>query len=122
MKQIALSIAPSGGYKGFGPLGTGSPDQAISTFTYFISSVIGLMTIVAVIWFVFTFFIGAIGIITAGGDKAAVEAARKKITNGIIGLVIVVSAIAIISFVGYLLGFTAVGGILNLNEMFTLIN
>ena len=105
---------PLGQLKGFGPLGT-PKDSGINTFANFISSAIGLMTIIAIIWFVFTFFIGAIGIISAGGDKNALEGARKKITTGLIGLVVVIAAIFIIQLIGTLLG---IGNILGLSQLF----
>ena len=98
-----IPLSPPGGFKGIGPLGnpTGS---GIETFTKFISSVVGLMTIIAIIWFVFTLITGAIAMITAGSDKQALESARKKITTGLIGLVITIAAIFLIDFIGYLIG------------------
>jgi len=92
-----------GGFKGIGPLGNPT-DTGIDTLTKFISSVIGLLTIVAIIWFVFTLITGAIAMITAGSDKQALESARKKITTGLIGLVITIAAIFLIDFIGYLIG------------------
>lgn len=120
--QKPIDIAPSGGFKGIGPLGAPSgaasgAGSGIEIFGRFISSVIGLMTIIAIIWFVFTFIIGAIGILASGGDKASLEGARKKITTGIIGLVVVISAIFIIKLIGALLGID----ILNLGWLFYLI-
>ena len=109
---------PLGQLKGFGPLGLEGDSLATNaslTFTKFINSTIGLMTIIAIIWFIFVFFIGAIGIITAGGDKNALESARKKITTGIIGLVVVIAAIFIIKLIGFLLG---IPDILNFNLLF----
>lgn len=105
-----------GTLKGFGTLGgeTTPIGTGIGIFTNLISSIIGLMTIIAFIWFVFTFLTGAIGIITAGGDKQALENARKRIVNGIIGVVIVISAIFIISLIGTLFGIQ----ILNLPYLF----
>lgn len=92
-----------GTLKGFGPLGT-PQGNGIINFTTFISSVIGIMTIVAIIWFIFTFLTGAVGIISSGGDKGALESAKKKITTGIIGIVVVIAAIFIISLIGILFG------------------
>lgn len=99
-----LNFAPPGGFKGpvQGIFGTDSP---AANFELLISRIIGVMTVIAGIWFIFTLFIGAIGWITAGGDKGAVETARKRIANGLTGLVIVLIAVFIISFVGQLLGF-----------------
>ena len=113
------TFAPNGGFMGLGnntALKTGS--GGIATFSKLISSIIGIMTIVAIIWFVFTFIIGAIGIISSGGDKQSLEAAKKKITTGLIGLVVVIIAFFILDLIGYLLGF-GTGGLLDLNTMFT---
>lgn len=103
-----------GPFTGFGPLGNPT-DGGISTFSKFISSTIGLMTIIAIIWFVFVFITGAISMITAGGDKAALESARKRISSGLIGLVVVVAAIFILDLVGNLIG---IPNILNLPDLF----
>jgi len=94
-----LQIAPNNGFTGFGPLGkpTGT---GITDLSNFISMAIGVMTIIAFIWFVFVIFTGAIGIISSGGDKQAVESARKKITSGIIGVVVVIAAIFVIDLIG----------------------
>lgn len=106
MKSLAASL-DFGSLSGFGPLGLEGRDAsgALGIFSNFISSAIGLMTIIAIIWFVFTFITGAISMIGAGGDKAAVENARKRITNGLIGLVVTIIAVFIINLIGYLLGF-----------------
>jgi len=94
--------------RGFGPLGLEDVPEgeaaAPGIFTRFISSAIGLMTIIAVIWFVFVLVTGAIGIISSGGDKASLETARKRITTGIVGLVVVIAAVFLIDFIGGLIG------------------
>lgn len=116
MTKTLAQSANFGTLEGFGPLG--SPGgNAVGIFSNFLSSAIGVMTIVAIIWFVFVFFIGAIGIMTAGSDKQALESARKKIITGIVGLVVTIAAIFIIELLGYLLGFGE-GGILNIQNLF----
>jgi hypothetical protein len=115
MKNLAtdIQIAPSGGFTGFGNLGKPGGSQSLGVFANFISGLIAVMTIVAVIWAIFTIITGAVSIISSGGDKQALESARKRITNGILGLVIVLVAIFIIQIVGYLLG---IDDILNLGK------
>jgi hypothetical protein len=113
MKTLAQNL-DFGKLEGFGPLGEGQGDASVSTFSKFISSTVGLLTIVAFIWFVFIFITGAIGIISSGGDKQALEAARKRIINGLIGVVVVIGAISIISLIGFLLGID----ILNIPALF----
>ena len=92
--------------KGFGPFANIS-DLATATgyFTKIVSNIIGVMTIAGGIWFIFQFIIGGYGWLTAGGDKAGVQAAQSRITNAFIGLTVVVAAYAIIWIIGELLGF-----------------
>lgn len=90
--------------RGIGGLGLkDGAEGALGIFSGVISKAIGLMTIIAIIWFIFVFITGAIGIISSGGDKAALETSRKRITSGLLGLVVVVAAIFIIDFLGTLL-------------------
>jgi len=99
-----------GNLRGIGPLGLegGDATTAPAIFTSFLSKTIGLLTVVASIWFIFQLLTGAIGIISAGGDKGKVESAKSKITNGLIGLVIVIVAIFIIDLIGWLIGFSLI--------------
>lgn len=115
MKYMAAGEVNFGKLEGFGTLGTPS-GTGIEVFSKFISSTIGLMTIIAIVWFVFVFFTGAISWISAGGDKQALESARKKIYTGIIGIVVVVSALFLIKLVGAIIG---IPNILNINQLFS---
>mgnify|MGYP001558368510 CR=1 FL=1 len=110
-----IQIAPEGGFKGFGALGLEQNQNGVTVFATFISSAIGLITLIAIIWFVFIFLTGAVGIITSGGDKNSNESARKKISSGIIGLVITVFGILIVRLIGNIIG---LGDILNFGTMF----
>lgn len=92
--------------RGIGPLGLEGKEawEGKIVFNRFISSAIGLMTIIAAIWFTFLVITGAYGIMSAGGDKAQLETARKRLTSGVIGFVVVVMAVFIIRFIGSLIG------------------
>ncbi len=118
LADIPLFGEGGGGFKGFGPLGNPSEGTAVSTFSNFISSTIGLLTIIAIIWFVFILITGGIGIMSAGGDKQSLENAQKRITTGLIGLVVVVLGIFIVRLVGALIG---IPDVLNLNSLFNMI-
>lgn len=48
--------------------------------------------------------IGALGWITAGGDKGQIEASRERITQSIIGMFILAGTVAISAFIGKMLG------------------
>lgn len=113
-----IPVAPDGGFSGFGRFKS-PKDSGVSDLASIISTAIGVMTIVAIIWFLFIFFSGAIAIIGSGGDKQALESAKKKITTGVIGLVVVLLAIIIINLVGKFLGITNILDIGTLFGLFT---
>ena len=69
------------------------------TLVSILQGAIRLVLIVAAIVFFFVLVIGGIQWITSGGDKAGTEAARKRITNALIGLAIVFAAWAIIALI-----------------------
>lgn len=115
--QQSIDIAPKGGFTGFGPLGNvSSGGGAVATLGKFISSVVGLITIIAALWFVFLFITGAIALMGAGGDKQALESAKKKLTTGIIGITVTVIAIFIIRLITQIIG---IPDILNLPLIFS---
>ena len=102
-----LAVLDLGKIVGLGPLGnpvTTEQDPGASAFTKFISTTIGIMTIVAFIWFIFTLFTGAIAWLSSGGDKQKLQNAQKQITTGLTGLIIVISAIFLIKIVGTIFG------------------
>ena len=118
--KLALDIKlfDGSGYMGFGPLGleTMTPSAAPSLFAVFISSTIGLITLIAIIWFIINLVTGAISIIASGGDKQALEAAKKKITSGLIGLLVTIFALFIIGMIGWMIGFPS---ILSFQDLFS---
>ncbi|MCX6726114.1 MAG: hypothetical protein NT052_02255 [Candidatus Shapirobacteria bacterium] len=77
-----------------------------------ISKGIGLLTIIAGIWFLFQTIIAGYNYMSAAGDKARIENAGHKLTNSLIGLAIVVAAYAILALIGKFLGvnFLDIGG------------
>jgi len=103
MNKLIADI-PVGDLKGVGPLGNDLVSSPFATFNKVISTIISIMTIIAAVWFLFVLMTGAIGWITAGGDKASLETAKKRISNGIVGIVVVVTAIFLADILGKLLG------------------
>ena len=110
-----LAAAPSSQGLGcggsLGPLGDvlcniTSSDTAVvgNQFNKVMSAFIGFMTIVAALWFGLQIIITGYQWIGAGGDKTKTEEARNKLTNLIIGLIIVVAAWVIIGLIGRILG------------------
>ena len=105
MKLLAQNL-DFGNLQGFGNLGLEGKGAAagLSTFSNMISTSIGVMSIVAFIWFVYLFITGAIEIMASGADKQKLENGRKKITNGIVGVVLVISAVFVIDIIGTIFG------------------
>lgn len=104
---LAQNLKPInlGNIRGEGPLGLENEkfEEAPTLFTDTLSRIIGAMTAGAIIWFVFQFIIGAYGWLSAGGDAKAVEQARGRIANSVIGMILVLAAVALISLLGFLL-------------------
>lgn len=68
------------------------------------SGVISFLTLVAALWFAIQFIIAGFNWINAGGDKNSATAAFQRMTNAIVGLLIVVAAWVIIGLIGKLIG------------------
>jgi hypothetical protein len=87
------------------------PDQMrITDVGMLISAAVGMLMILAALLAFFYLILGGIQWITAGGDKAGMEAARNKITHAIVGLIIVGAAWSIMTLVQNFLGVTIIGG------------
>lgn len=116
---LALAPQPTslGPIRGIGPLGLEgkASSEGQEVFVQIISNIVGFLTVVAIIWFVFQFILGAMSWITSGGDAKAVESAKGKLTNAIVGIVIILVAMVIMSAIGALLGID----IFNLGEFIT---
>src|SRR3972149_5138085 len=69
-----------------------------------VSSLLNIAYIAAGIFFLIQVIIGGISWINAGGDPKAMDSARGRITNAVIGLVIVVAAFGITIIVTTALG------------------
>jgi len=69
-----------------------------------ISGAIGILTIVSFIFFAFQIIFAGYSFVSSQGDAAKLKAARDRLTNGILGIVIVVVAFGITAFLANLLG------------------
>lgn len=103
ISQRSITLPPinqnPAGLGGFATITT--PGDTLATI---ISMILGFLTIVAGLWFMTNFILGAVSWISAGGDKGKAQQARDKLTNSVIGLAIVVAAYTIAGLVGSILG------------------
>ncbi|OGM14716.1 hypothetical protein A3D84_00495 [Candidatus Woesebacteria bacterium RIFCSPHIGHO2_02_FULL_42_20] len=103
LQVIAQGINVGQPLNGVGKLA--DPGQnAGSVFNSVLSLIIGIVTVVISIAFLFIVISSAIKLITSGEDKAAVESARKKVLIGFFGLILLISGVFIIGFIGEILG------------------
>jgi len=79
-------------------------NSGISFFQELIPSLVSLAFIAGAILFFFMLIVGAIQWITSGGDKAAIEGAKSKLTQALIGVIILFSVYAIIHVIENLFG------------------
>lgn len=80
------------------------PGNAGAGLAFYIAQLWKTIIIVGGLAFLLYLAWGGVEWVTAGGDKARVEEAQKKITNGFIGLAVLVASYAIIAFVQEVLG------------------
>lgn len=109
-KLLAASVH-LGNIEGVGPMG--QPQLSIATLSMrlagTISQIIGFLTILGGIWFLFQLIIAGYRWISAGGEKQAVQEAQKRIQNAILGLIIVIAAYTLTGVVGIFLGIDILG-------------
>lgn len=79
-----------------------------------ISTTIGVLTLVAVIFFVIQIILAGYSFMSSQGDKAKIESARKRITDNILGLTIVIVAFGIGALIANI---TGLGNIFDLNTI-----
>jgi hypothetical protein len=93
--------------RGIGNLGLEGDTEGSTAPTVFesvISVTIGLLTVIAAIYFVILLITGAIGMMGAGADKASMESAKKRMGSGVIGLIVVVAAVFLARLLSAALG------------------
>jgi hypothetical protein len=73
--------------------------SGVSFFQDLVPNVIGLAFVIGVLVFFFIMVIAAIQWITSGGDKQSLESARSKLTNAIIGFVILLLIFVILNVI-----------------------
>ncbi|MBU1885204.1 pilin [Patescibacteria group bacterium] len=98
----------------FAPDVTVSGIEAASALEKIASLALGGITLVAAVYFLFVLVIAGFTWMGAAGDAGKITKARDSMTNGIIGLVIIIAAYSLIGAVGSMLGINILkfGGLL----------
>lgn len=79
-------------------------EGALSDLETFLSTLIGVITVVGSLFFIVNFLLAALSWITAGGDSGKISSARDKMVQSMIGLIVVVAAYAIVGLIGSVVG------------------
>lgn len=95
-----------GELKGIGPLGLEgkNPWDIFTFFPRIISTIIGVLTAAAILWFILQFILGTYKWISSGGDSKAVESARSQIIQAVTGFILVLLALVLLSVLGGIFG------------------
>jgi hypothetical protein len=89
--------------------GGGNPDDRVSiTLGAFISAIIPYLFTTAGIILLLYLLMGGFGYLTSAGDPKKTQEAKAKITNALIGFLIVFAAYWIVQLAGKLLGIEAI--------------
>jgi Type IV secretion system pilin len=114
-KLLAQTEVPiTGPINGIGPYGNSG--NAFNQLTTILTVIIGLLTLIAGIWFIILLITGGIAWMSSGGDKGKLADARSRMMSGAIGLTIVVAALFLAEIFGGLIGFPDIlnpAGLLN---------
>lgn len=84
--------------------GSNSNTQVLTNLELFISQLLGLLTVVASIFFIVNMMLAALTWVTAGGDSGKIQKARDAMIQNVIGLIIVVGSYGIIGLIGSIVG------------------
>lgn len=95
---------PPGGRNNLTPSDLSSATGVLGTGQNLLSFIFTFLTIFAGLMFLYQFIRGALAWISAGGDSKKTSDARDMMTQGVIGLVIIIAAYAIIGLIGTVLG------------------
>ena len=97
LAQLTNPVLPPG-------LGSGTNEQGAIVIGNLVSAIGGLLFLFAFLLTFLYLLTGGVAWVTSAGDKSKLETARDKITNALVGLVIVAAAYAVFSLVGQFFG------------------
>jgi hypothetical protein len=90
--------------------------NGVAALEKIVGQVIGVLTIVAVVYFAIQIILAGYAYINSQGDEKNMAAARSRLTNGVLGITIVIVAVGLGSLIATLAGIT---NPLDLNALFT---
>jgi len=101
LAQKSYDLGPP--LEGIGTLGT-KPFSAGTTITTLLSNVIGFLSIIGFLFFTFQIILAGYKLLGASGDKNKAAEAQQQLTQGIIGVIIIVAAVFVVAGFSKLIG------------------
>jgi hypothetical protein len=98
---VPVTYAP---LQGVGKIGEIQAAQGPLLLAKILSTVIGVLSISGIIFFIFQLIFAGYDWIAAAGDSQKIQAAQKKLYSSLLGIFVVLIAVAFISLVGFLFG------------------
>ncbi|HKZ45536.1 MAG TPA: hypothetical protein VJ343_02415 [archaeon] len=96
---------------GFGPIAelfcgadADNPDTTGNALNRIVSNIIGFLTIVGGLWFGWQIITAGFDWIGSAGDKSKLETAKHKLTNALVGILVIAAAWVIMGVIGLSLG------------------
>lgn len=103
-KQLALTLDIAGSAQEQGLQGAQNYARQDGGIGVMIGNILSAVMLGGALLCLFFILLGAIEWITSGGDSSKVEGARNKITNAVIGLVVLSATLAIFTLIQNFLG------------------
>lgn len=93
-----------------GPFAGKPLSNPLDSITNYVSSIVGMLTIFASVWFLFMILFAGYEWISAGGDAKKIASARDRITHAFVGLVIVIGSWSLLAVAGQFFGYDTLLG------------
>ena len=94
---------------------TDDAKAATTKFEGYMTTIIGVLTIVGVLWFTIQIILSGYAFMQSAGDPKKLEKAQQQLVQSVIGIIIVVGATI---FVGLIVRLLGLGNIFDINNFF----
>lgn len=104
LAQTTLNIGETAREQGLAGAQNYIAEKPSNSFSIFLTGILQSILVVAALLVLFGLILGAIEWISGGGDKAKIEKARNRITQSVIGLIVLSAVTAIFILIQSFLG------------------
>lgn len=96
-----------------------TPGTYTNRFEKYLTTIIGVLTIVGVLWFTIQIILSGFAFMQSTGDPKKMEKAQQQLIQAIIGIIIVIGSSVLVGLIMKILG---LGNIFDINQFFTNLN